>query len=303
MPKIVVIGSTNVDLIMRLPHLPSKGETVTDGTFLQTFGGKGANTAVGAQRAGGDVTFISAVGDDGFGSQVQESLARDGINLDHVQVAPGAATGTALIMFDGEGANYLSVAPGANYELRPEHLEAAEDVIAAASMMLLQMEIPIETNRAALALAAKHGLPVLFNFAPARTRELELSGHMTTLVVNEVEAAELSGLPVEDQAGATAAAQALLGFGHSLVVVTMGSAGVLLVRPDTVDFVPAFRVAAVDTTAAGDIFCGSFAVAVSEGKDVVAAARFASSASAISVTRVGAQPSAPTRSEIEAFLG
>lgn len=301
-PKLLVVGSTNVDLIMRLPYLPAPAETVTDGRFSQAFGGKGANTAVGARRAGAAVTFVTATGDDAFGAQARAALEREGIDLSHALVAEGAATGTAFILLDEKANNSIGVAPGANDLLLPEHVAGAEKAFRDAAAVLIQMEIPTPTVRAALEIAGRDETPVLFNFAPVRNRELPIDGHMTTLVVNEVEAAALSGHEVGDPDEAMDAAMRLLGYGPDLVVVTMGAEGVVLVGNEGRAIVPCFEVQAVDTTAAGDIFCGSFAVARAEGKDPEAAARFASAASAISVTRLGAQPSAPTRAEIEAFL-
>jgi ribokinase len=301
-PKLLVVGSTNVDLIMRLPHLPARAETVTDGRFSQVFGGKGANTAVGARRAGASVTFVTATGDDAFGAQARAALEGEGIDLSHALIAEGAATGTAFILLDEAANNSIGVAPGANDALLPEHVAAAEPAFREAAAVLLQMEIPTPAVRAALEIAGRDETPVLFNFAPVRNRELPVDGHMTTLVVNEVEAAVLSGHAVSGPDEAMDAAMLLLGYGPELVVVTLGSEGVIVVSNEGRAHVPCFKVEAVDTTAAGDIFCGSFAVARAEGKDPEAAARFASAASAISVTRLGAQPSAPTRAEIEAFL-
>ncbi|MGV3615464.1 MAG: ribokinase [Fimbriimonas sp.] len=301
-PQLVVVGSTNVDLIMRLPHLPARAETVADGQFSQVFGGKGANTAVGARRAGGNVTFVTGLGDDTFGTQARAALEAEGIDLSCALVAAGTATGTAIILLDEAGNNSIAVAPGANYALRPEHIGAAEPAFREAAAILLQMEIPVDTIRATLEIAARDETPVLFNFAPVRTRELPIDGHMTTLVVNEVEAATLAEHPVTDPNEAMDAALLLLGYGPEVVVVTLGGSGVVVVSNEGRCHVPAFPVEVVDTTAAGDIFCGAFAVACAEGKDPEAAARFASAASAIAVTRLGAQPSAPRREEIEAFL-
>ena len=301
-PRLVVVGSTNVDLIMRLPHLPARAETVTDGRFAQVFGGKGANTAVGARRAGGAVTFVTGLGDDTFGAQARAALEAEGIDLQCAITAAGVATGTAVILVDDQGNNSIGVAPGANDALRPEHIAMAEPTFRGAAAVLLQMEIPADTVRATLELAARDETPVLFNFAPVRNREIPIDGHMTTLVVNEVEAATLAEHPVTDPDEASDAASLLLGYGPDLVVVTMGASGVVLVGNEGRAHVPAFPVEPVDTTAAGDIFCGAFAVARAEGLDPAAAARFASAASAISVTRLGAQPSAPRRDEIDAFL-
>lgn len=300
-PRIVVVGSTNVDLIVRVPHLPAPGETVTDGRFVQAFGGKGANSAVGARRAGGAVTFVTATGTDDFGRQVRTALAGDGIDL-RFATEVDAATGTALILVDQEGRNSIAVAPGANDLLLPGNVAAAESAFREADAIVLQMEVPLPTVRATLDLAERHGKPVVFNYAPVRSRELAVDGKMTTLIVNEIEAADLTERPVRTPDDAEEAALNLLGYGPQLVVVTLGAAGSVVVSAELRAHIAAFPVTAVDTTAAGDIFCGAMAVALAEGRAPESAVRFASAASAISVTRMGAQPSAPTRSEIKALL-
>jgi ribokinase len=300
--RITVIGSSNVDMIMKLEHLPAVGETVTEGEFLQTYGGKGANQAVAAARAGGRVAFVTGLGDDLFGQNVLKNFRQDGIETDRILIEKGAPTGTALVMFDRHGDNYLAVAPGANYALEPAHMDACADLIAQSAMLVMQMEIPVPTIVRALELAAAHGVPVLFNFAPMKTRELPVTGQMTGLVVNEVEAAALTGLSVGDAKQAKKAAEALLAQGPEFVILTRGAEGAHVASRDLRQHIPAFPVAPVDTTAAGDVFCGALAVALVEGTALTDAVRFASAASALSVTRMGAQPSIPGRAEIDAFL-
>ena len=299
-PKITVIGSSNVDFIMQLERLPAVGETVTGGQFAQTFGGKGANQAVAAARAGGAVTFVSAVGDDPFGAQMIDNFARDGINTDHVFRSPDHPSGSALVMFDGEGNNYLSVAPGANYALAPAHIEAARAPIAASKMVVMQMELEVETILAALEECARAQTSVVFNYAPARALEVPVSDKMHGLVVNEVEAAQLTGTDVTDFKRARHAALLLLEKGPQFVVVTLGAQGALWSTPDSNGHESARAVQAVDATAAGDTFCGALAVALGEGRELSDAVRFANAASALAVTKMGAQPSIPTRAQIEA---
>lgn len=300
--KIVVIGSSNIDLIMKMERLPALGETVTEAEFMQVYGGKGANTAVGAARAGGDVAFVNCVGEDAYTPMMLENYLRDGIDCRYIFQEKGLPSGHALVMVGRGGNNYLSVAPGANYRLDAEKIERAKPLISQASIVLLQYEVPAETNYRAIDLANELGVPVLWNFAPARDCNRDYLGLVSVLVVNEVEAAFLSGIQVEDVDDASRAADLLHGTGAPTVIVTLGERGALLSSDDEKLTIPAFNVEAVDTTAAGDIFCGCLAVALVEGKSQAEAVRFASAASALSVTRLGAQPSAPPRSDIDAFL-
>lgn len=300
--SVVVIGSSNVDLIMKMPRLPQVGETVTEAEYAQTFGGKGANQAVAAARAGGKVVFINCVGEDTFAPQMLDQFQKDGIETRFIFRETGVACGTALIMVGGNGENYISVAPGANYRLTPAHLERCLEAIETAGVIVLQNEIPPETVYHALDLAERYRRKVLWNFAPARACDPAYLRKASLLVVNEVEVGMLTGRRVETAADALAAANLLLENGVPSVIVTLGAEGALIVRPGFHQQAPAFAVQAVDTTAAGDVYCGCLAVALVEGKPIEQAVRFASAGAAISVTRLGAQPSAPDRSEIEAFL-
>ena len=300
--QIVVIGSSNVDFIMQLPHLPALGETVTDGVFMQTFGGKGANQAVAAARAGGIVTFITGLGEDAYAAAMRENFERDGIDTSRILLSPGVASGSALVMFDRQGDNYITVAPGANAALTPAYIAACADRIRAAAYVVMQQEIPLDAIEKVLEIAASAGTPVLFNYAPVREKALAVDSRIHGLIVNEVEAVALTGLPVANAAQAQDAARQLREKGPQFVVLTLGADGALLDGPDGVLHLPAFPVAPTDTTAAGDVFCGAFAAALTEGRTLPESARFASAASALSVTRAGAQPSIPYRSEIDAFL-
>ena len=303
MKNIVVIGSANADRIMALPHLPAVGETVTEGVFSQAYGGKGANQAVAAARAGGSVAFISAVGDDAEGAAIRENCVRDGIVTTALLTVPGVPTGAALVLFDTAGRNYLAVAPGANYSLTPEDIALHADTIRAAAYVVMQMEIPVDTTLAALEIARTAQVPVLFNFAPVRTRDVPVTNAMTGLIVNENEAAELTGLPMTNRAEAEAGADALLARGPRFVIVTLGADGAWVAETDGArTHLPAFEVTPVDTTAAGDTFCGALAAALTEGQSLAGACRFAQGAAALSVTKAGAQSSIPYRAEIEAFL-
>jgi ribokinase len=300
--KIVVIGSSNVDLLMKMDHLPEKGETVTDAEFFQVYGGKGANQAVAAARAGGNVAFINCVGEDAYTPQMVQNYKNDGIDTRFVFAEKGIASGHALIMIGGAGMNYLSVAPGANYKLTPAKIDEAMPVIDEAAMIVMQYEITGETIKYVIDIANRKGIPVLWNCAPARAFDGSYIPKIDILVLNEVEAGFLAGMQVENEAEAEIAAQKLVNSGVEKVIITLGSKGAFVMTKTEKVSVPAFQVEAVDTTAAGDTFCGAFAVALVEGKPMKAALQFASAAAAISVTRMGAQPSAPTRNEIEQFL-
>jgi ribokinase len=303
MPRpFVILGSANVDFIMRVPRLPARGETVTDGAFLQTYGGKGANQAVAAARAGATAAFIGCVGRDHYGDEMAANFARDGLALEGLKRSASQPSGSALVMIEQGGMNYLTVAPGANHDLLPADVEALHPVIAAAGLLLLQMEVPLATNLAAAAIARAAAAPVMLNFAPAHLASPELLRATDILVVNENEASALSGIDTTDTASALHAARALSALGPRRVVVTLGAQGCVALDGDAELASPALPVATIDTTAAGDTFCGALGTALLEGRDFAAALRFASAASALSVTRLGAQPSIPARAEIDAFL-
>ena len=300
--KIVVIGSSNVDLLMKMDHLPEKGETVTDAVFMQVYGGKGANQAVAAARAGGKVAFVNCVGEDAYTPQMVQNYKNDGIDTRFVFHEKGMASGHALIMIGGEGMNYLSVAPGANYELTPSKIDDAIPVIDEAAIIVMQYEIPEETIKYVIDMANQKNIPVLWNVAPARAFDFSYISKVNILVLNEVEAGFLAEMTVENEADAEKAAEKLVAQGVEKVIITLGSQGAFVLTKDEKVSVPSFKVNAVDTTAAGDTFCGAFAVALVEGKSLKESLRFASAAAAISVTRIGAQPSAPKREEIDLFL-
>jgi ribokinase len=300
--KIVVIGSSNVDLIMKMERLPEKGETITDADFHQVYGGKGANQAVGAVRSGGNVAFVNCVGDDAYTPQMLENFRTDKLDIRFVFQEKEIASGHALIMIGGEGNNYLSVSPGANYKLVPELINRAMPVINEAAMLIMQYEIPVETIKYVFKIGEEKGIPVLWNFAPARPFDLSYIGKTAILVVNETEASFLSGQKVETAEEVESAALKLKNMGAQFVIITLGKRGAFALSETEKVFVPAFKVNAIDTTSAGDVFCGSFAVAQIEGKSLTESLQFASAASAICVTRMGAQPSAPTRNEIDEFI-
>lgn len=300
--KIVVIGSSNVDLIMKMDHLPEKGETVTDAEFLQVYGGKGANQAVAASRAGGNVAFVSCVGKDAYTPQMVQNYIDEGIDTSCVFQEKGIASGHALIMIGDAGNNYISVAPGANYKLTSNKIDKAMSVINEAAIIVMQYEIQEESIKYVIDVANRKNIPVLWNFAPAREFNLSYIPKVNILVLNEVEAGYLAQLRVENEQDAESAAKTLVAKGVEKVIITLGSKGAFVMTKEEKVSVPAYTVDAVDTTAAGDTFCGAYAVALVEGKSPKKCLQFASAAAAISVTRMGAQPSAPTREEMDDFM-
>jgi len=301
-PRIAVLGSSNTDMIVKLPSLPGPGETVIGGTFSIAAGGKGANQAVAAARAGAKVTFISRVGNDSFGQQSIAGFKSEGVDTAHVGIDAGAASGIALILVDQSGENCIGVASGANAGISVKDIENALDVIGSAEIFLTQLEVPPEAVEAAVSGAHQAGVPVILNPAPAQPLPVGILKRVSVLTPNEREAEQLTGTSIRDDAGTVQAARSLLQRGVQSVVITLGVRGAYIADRTHGEFVPAFRVQAIDTTAAGDVFSGAFAVAVAEKASLREAAVFASAAAALSVTKLGAQPSAPRRAEIESFL-
>lgn len=300
--RIVVIGSSNTDMIVKTAHLPRPGETVLGGEFFSAPGGKGANQAVAAARADRDVVFIGRVGDDVFGQRAIEDFARDGIDTDYIIKDKEAPSGIALITVAADGENSIAVASGANARLSPADIENSAEIITSASVLLMQLEIPIETVRRAAQIARDHDVRVILNPAPAQPLDDLLLSTVSILTPNEIETEMLTGIMPADAAAMSRAAAALLSKGIEAVLITLGAQGVFVSTPRLQELVPAFRVKAIDTTAAGDVFNGALAVALSENKSIVDAARFANAAAALSVAKLGAQPSAPYRAEIEYLL-
>ncbi|HEY4414952.1 MAG TPA: ribokinase [Verrucomicrobiae bacterium] len=299
---ILVLGSSNTDMIIKMDRLPKAGETLLGGEFLSAAGGKGANQAVAAARAGGTVKFIARVGRDIFGEKAVAGFIADGINVDHVVRDDTSPSGVALIFVAKDGENSIAVASGANARLLPADVLHAGSAFRDAAVLLLQLETPLETVQAAAELAAGAGVRVILNPAPAQSLPDALLKNVFLITPNESEAESLTGIAVNTEAAANQAADKLLARGVQNVIITMGSRGAFVATKELRRLVPAFKVEAVDCTGAGDIFNGALAAALAEGKSLFEAALFANAAAAVSVLRLGAQTSAPTHDEIKQRL-
>jgi ribokinase len=301
-PTIAVVGSSNMDLVVKSKRIPVTGETILGGDFIMVPGGKGANQAVAAAKLGAQVFFIAKLGDDMFGLQSLNNFKKEGVNIKYVFQTQEAPSGVALIMVDDEGNNVIVVAPGANHKLIPDDVKAAESDIASSGALVAQLEVPIETIEFAAGLANKSNVPFILDPAPAQKLSAELLNMVDVLTPNETEAQILTGVEVKDQGSAEAAAQKLLECGVKSVILTMGASGYLSVGKEGKEFIAARKVAAADSTAAGDAFTGSLAVGLAKGQTLSQAALFANDVAAFSVTRMGAQPSMPTIEEIDKFI-
>jgi len=301
--RIVVVGSSNTDMVVKSNRLPAPGETVTGGQFVMVPGGKGANQAVAAARLGAEVTFVAKVGADMFGDEAIEGYRREGILTDLVLRDADLHTGVALILVDDGGENLISVASGANHALTPKDVDAAAERVRMAAVMMIQLEIPMDTVIRAAQLAAKVNVPVVLDPAPAPDGPLDaaLLEFVTYLTPNETEAQRLTGIEVTDEDSAKAAAEKLLDAGARNAIVTLGGKGALVASTEGSFLVPGYKVEAADSTAAGDAFNGALAAALAAGQSLDEAVRQANLVGALSVTRLGAQPSLPTAEELRRF--
>ena len=299
--KIIVVGSSNTDMVVKVPHIPAPGETVMGSELLTIQGGKGANQAVGAARAGGEVVFIACVSDDAFGTESVENYKKDGIDTTWIKVKPGIHSGVALINVAEDGENSIAVAPGANSHLLPEDITKAKEAFEGAGVVLVQLEIPMETVSAVATLAGEFGVPMILNPAPGAKLPQDLLKKISIITPNETEAALLTGTKEVNDDTIPLMAKDLYDLGIETVIITLGSRGVYLLNGDFQGMIPGYKVKAVDTTAAGDVFNGALATALSGNKTVRQAIDFAQRAAAISVTRMGAQPSAPQLDEITGY--
>ncbi|HEU5293122.1 MAG TPA: ribokinase [Cyclobacteriaceae bacterium] len=301
MSKILVIGSTNIDLITKVERFPVAGETITGKLFMQAMGGKGANQALAAHRLGGEVRFVTCLGADPNGANALDYYTSEGLDISKALRVDHDPTGTAVILVNDEGENIIVITPGANDKLSPKYISKLESEIAGSSMVMLQMEIPMETVVKTCELAKANNVPVLLNVAPARAIDDDLIRKIEILVVNETEIEAICGKQIAND-GEDALIDTLLSKGTKTVILTLGKKGCIIKTKAFRHHIPAFDVNPVDTTAAGDTFCGALVARLSNGESIVDAVRFATAAAAICVTRIGAQPSIPKEDEVQTFL-
>lgn len=300
--RILVVGPSNTDMIIKLERLPTPGETIIGGEFATAGGGKGANQAVQCARLGAPVIFLARIGKDPFGDRSVEQFQKEGIDTSFIIRDSEHHSGIALIFVDKKGENMIAVAPGSNSFLSKEDVERAREAFKLSSTLLLQLEIPLEPVEASVSLAKEEGTMVILNPAPAQPLPQSVLSQVDILVPNETEAKILCGFPPDEDIPPRKLGELLIGKGVKQVIITLGSKGSFYISEKEEFEVPAFKVESVDTTAAGDSFCGALAVALAEGKEMREAIRFASACAAISTTRLGAQPSLPYRKEVEEFL-
>lgn len=300
-PKILVVGSSNTDMVIKAEHLPVAGETILGGSFFMNPGGKGANQAVAAARLGGNVTFICKTGNDIFGKQCVQLFEDEGINTSYLLSDVKNPSGVALITVDRNAENCIVVASGANAALRPNDLERTREMIEQSKIVLMQLEIPIETVEFVAEIANSKGIKVVLNPAPAQELSDLLLSNITFITPNRTEASMLSGIEVTDIDSAKQAAKIIKDKGVDTVIVTLGREGALIHHDNDFVYVPAPEVEAIDTTGAGDVFNGALVVALSQDINLQEAVNFACKASALSVTKLGAQSSAPFKSEVDNF--
>jgi len=301
-PKIIVVGSSNIDLVVKSQRIPATGETILGGDFIMTPGGKGANQAVAAAKLGAEVFFICKLGCDIFGEQSLKSLKKEGVNLKYVTKTSDAASGVALIAVDNNGNNAIVVAPGANQMLLPQDIKHAESDIASAGAVVAQLEVPLETVVFAAKLTKKFNVPFILDPAPARKLPAELLKLTDIIKPNETEAAILTGIKITSEKTARDAAASLLQKGVKTVILTMGSKGFLLAGPGFGKFIPAIKVEVVDSTAAGDAFTGALAFCIAQRRPILDTALFANHVAALSVTKMGAQSSMPALNAVKKFV-
>ncbi len=301
--SILIIGSLNMDLIVRAPHIPAPGETILGHAFSTAPGGKGANQAVAAAKLGAPVKMIGRVGADDFGRQLRSQLNAVGVDTQFVLDDTDAATGVALISVSDDGQNSIIVAPGANGRVTQNDIDVARDAIRNARVVVAQLEIPLEVVGYALRVAHDAGALTILNPAPAQRLSRDVLHDADVIIPNETEASQLTNLRVTDFLSATQAASALREMGARRVIITLGGKGALWLDENAnAQHIAPFEIQAVDTTAAGDAFVGALTAALARAQDWETSLRTASAAGALAATKLGAQPSLPTRAELEEFL-
>lgn len=299
-PSVVIVGSAGIDMVIKTDHLPAPGETVLGGTFFMNPGGKGANQAVAAARLNGNVIFICKTGNDiFFGQNAASIFKKEGIDINYLLSHPELPSAVALITVDKNAENCIVVAPGANATFKPEDLVTAIPAIENANVVLMQLEIPLTTVEYVAGLAAAKNIKVVLNPAPAIFLPDQLLRNISIITPNESEAEILTGIKVVDMLSAEKAARILLKRGVKTVIITLGPKGALVLDENMVTHIPTIKVSAKDTTAAGDVFNGALVVAITEGKNIMEATKFACKAASLSVTKLGAQASAPYRQEVD----
>lgn len=301
MSSILIVGSSNTDMVIQSPHLPAPGETILGGTFFMNAGGKGANQAVAAARLGGDVCFITKTGADIFGQQARDGFRKEGIDISLAITDAAHPSGVALITVDGKGENTIVVASGANATLLPHDLQLSSFSFEHCKAVLMQLEIPLETVQHVAAAAREKGVPVILNPAPGRELPDALLKLIDIITPNETEASQITGIPVTDMRSAEEAAGWLIEVGIPTVIITLGSKGALLCMKGVTEHIPAPPVIAVDTTAAGDVFNGALSVGLAKDWSLIDSVRFACRAASLSVTKLGAQQSAPFHEQLDNF--
>ncbi len=300
-PKICVVGSSNIDLVVNTERLPSRGETILGGEFLMVPGGKGANQAVAAAKLGAEVYFIAKLGDDIFGAQSFTNFKKVGVNVKYVATTSKALSGVASIAVDKSGNNTIIVAPGANSLLSPEDVKKAEKDISSCGAVVCQLEIPIKTVEFAAKIAKKYKIPFILDPAPAQKLSPKLLRMTDVIKPNETEAQILTGIKVTDIKSAGKAAEKLLKRGVKTVIITMGQKGCFVADGKMGKFLPARKVKAIDSTAAGDAFVGGLSICISSGCNMLEAISFAGDVAALSVTKMGAQSSMPSMKDVKRF--
>lgn len=300
--KVVVVGSYNTDLRIKTGRIPRPGETIIGGIFSEGGGGKGANQAVAAVRAGANVSFIARVGNDVLGKEGVQRLTDERIDTRNVCYDSEVPTGVAFIVVDERGENSIVVASGANANLHSADIEMAESEIVSAAVLLVQLESPLDAVHMAIKKAHASGALVVMNPAPAQTLEQNLLRQIDIITPNKVEAEMITGIKVNDEESFRLVTKKFFEYGVSTVLLTLGSKGIFVGTKELMEWIPAFKVNPIDSTGAGDVFSGSLAAFLSEGMPVIEAAKLANASASISVTKMGAQASAPTRAEIEKFM-